>query len=105
MGEPVDVLSPHAHLLAEARSCLAALADAAESVECSAAYERMLIDLDLITDDAGPATYPIVDVGLDELVERAEIALGCLIAFGIDALSVELLIERLHGCAPGAQPM
>lgn len=68
------------------------------------AYERLLIDLDVITEDVGPATYPIVGAGYDELLDRSEFALDGLAAFGVDALSVELLIERLHGCAPGAQP-
>ncbi|GAA2077551.1 hypothetical protein GCM10009821_16510 [Aeromicrobium halocynthiae] len=97
------MLSVHAVALAEARSCLAALADAAASVD-SSAYERLLIDLDVITNDVGPATYPIDDVGFDELVERAEHALDSLKTFGVDALSVKLLTERLNGCAPGPQP-
>lgn len=86
----------YALVLAEARSCLAALADAATTADCAAAYERLLIDLDVITDDAGPATYPMVGVRFDDLVERAELALGCLTAYGVDALEVELLVARLH---------
>lgn len=91
-------------VLAEARSCLAALADVGTSEDCAGAYERLLIDLDVLTDDAGPATYPIVGVSVDELVERAELALGCLTAYGVESLGVELLIARLHGCAPGPAP-
>lgn len=86
----------YALVLAEARSCLAALADGATTADCGAAYERLLIDLDVLTCDVGPATYPIVSV--DELVERAELALGCLTAYGVDGLEVELLVARLHHC-------
>ena len=91
-------------VLAEARSCRAALADAATSADCAAAYERLLIDLDVLTDDAGPATYPIVGVSVDEPVERAELALGCVKAYGVEPLGVELLIARLHACVPGPAP-
>lgn len=69
----------------------------------SAAYERLLMDLDVMTDDFCPATYPLVGVKAEQLVERAEPALGCLVAFGFDGLSVELLIERLNGCVSGPQ--
>lgn len=94
-----------AYCLAEARSCLAALADLATSADTTAAYERLLIDLDVITGDVGPATYLIVGVSVDELVERAEVALGCLTAYGVDALDVELLVARLHDrCDTGGSP-
>jgi hypothetical protein len=54
--------------------------------------------------DAGLATYPIVGVGVDEVVERAELALGCLTPYCVESLGVELLIARLHGGAPGPAP-
>ncbi|MDF1606269.1 hypothetical protein [Nocardioides sp. YIM 152315] len=98
------MLLANAPVLAEARSCLAPLADAATTVDRSAAYERILIDLDVLTGDAGPATYPIVGVGPQSLVMRAECALARLPAFAVDAVSVDLLIDRLHGCGPGPQP-
>jgi hypothetical protein len=105
MGQGRNVLLANALVLAEARSCLAALADAATTVDRSAAYERLLIDLDVLTEDAGPATYPIVGVREEALVARAEFALERLSGLGADGLSVELLIERLRGCAPGAPPV
>ncbi len=86
----------YALVLAEARSCLAALTDVATSADRSAAYERLLIDLDVLKGDVGPAAYSIVDVSVDELVERAKRALGCLTAYGVDALEVALLVARLH---------
>lgn len=91
----------YAVVLAEARSCLAALADAVTSADFAAAYEWLLIDLDVLTDVAGPATYPIVGVSVDELGKRAVLALGCLTACGVESLGVELLIARLHACEPG----
>lgn len=99
------MLLANALVLAEARSCLAALADAATTVDRSAAYERLLIDLDVLTEDAGPATYAIVGVREEALVARAEFALERLSGLGADGLSVEPLIERLRGCAPGAPPV
>lgn len=93
----------HLHCLAETRSCLAALADLAKTPDISAAYERMLIDFDAITGDVGPATYSIVGVSVDDLVERAESALDRLAVIGVDALSLELLIGRLHDCRTGHQ--
>ncbi|MGN6250277.1 MAG: hypothetical protein ACTHNS_00525 [Marmoricola sp.] len=92
----------YALVLAEARSCLPALADAAGSADCSSRFERLLIDLDVLTDDSGPATYQIVGLALNGLVDRAEVALRRLVLVGADAPNVERLIVRLHGCAPGA---
>jgi len=94
----------HACCLAEARSCLAALADLAKSADITAVYERLLIDLDVITGDVGPATYPIAGVSVDELVQRAVLALGCLMGCGVESVGVELLIARLHACEPGSAP-
>ena len=91
----------HAYCLAEARSCLAALADLAESTALSAAYERLLIDLDVLTADAGPATFSLDGVTQEDLVQRAEGALNGLTVFGVDSLGVEVLIERLHGLGLG----
>jgi len=48
------------YALGEARSCLAALAAMAADDEESAYLERILIHLDVITDDVGPATWPMV---------------------------------------------
>lgn len=47
------------YTLGEARSCLAALAAIAADDDESAYSERLLIYLDVITDDVGPATWPM----------------------------------------------
>ena len=51
------MLLPHAHTLAQARTCLAALADAASSEDVSSAYEHVLIELDRIHCDESPDIY------------------------------------------------
>lgn len=54
----VDSMNPtRAYLVAlgEARSCLAALADSTDDVDLSIHYDHLLIELDGITDDIGPA--------------------------------------------------
>lgn len=83
----------HAYLLAlgEARSCLAALADSSTDFYESSHYDRLLIQLDWITDDIGPATYPIA-AGKAELLALLEAAVDRLIDLGTDGLSLELLI-------------
>ncbi len=44
------------YALGEARSCLAALADAATTDDEASYFEWLLIHLDLVTDDVGPTT-------------------------------------------------
>jgi len=88
---------PHLRALAQARSHLAALADGAQSVEASSAYERVLLDLDRIHGDESPA---LDAKGLTD--DRAVLYAGALTAideltdYGIDALDVELVLAKLE---------
>jgi hypothetical protein len=90
------VLLPHALTLAQARSHLAALADRANSVEASSAYEHVLVELDRIHGDQSPA----LDAdGLTEdraiLRAVASSSIEELEQYGIDPLSVELVLAML----------
>lgn len=86
----------YALIVAEARSCLAALADTAPTFDQSVAYDRLLLRLDGLRCDDGPACEPMPGIGRDELQRRVEAAIGQLVNAGIDALSVELLLADLH---------
>jgi len=86
----------HALIVIEARSCLAALAETAPTFGQSVFYERLLLRLDWLHGDDGPACEPMPGVGRDELQRRAETAIQQLVEFGIDALSVELLLADLE---------
>lgn len=95
------MLLPHAHTLARARTCLAALADAASSEDVSSAYEHVLIELDRIHCDQSPDIYP--DIDLDAVVqdpatrfETATSAIEDLKGYGVDPLSVELVLWMLE---------
>jgi hypothetical protein len=90
------MLLSHAIALAEARSSLAALADAAVTFEASVEYERVLLQLDWIHGDDVP--------GLDAsgrtddrnvLFSIAESAIEELVDFDVDALQIELVLARL----------
>lgn len=62
----------HAALIvAEARSCWAALARTAPTFDQSVAYERLL-HLDYLHGDDGPVCEPMPRAGRDELQRRAE---------------------------------
>lgn len=94
----VNTILTYSLALGEARSCLAALADSAADVEESVYCDRLLIKLDWITRDIGPATYPIT-ASKAELLDRLEAAVDRLIDIGADGLSLELLLAdaRLVG--------
>lgn len=86
----------HAHTLAQARTCLAALADEASNDDAASAYEHLLIDLDRIHCDEMP------DVYLDALTQDRAIqfdiataAIEELKVHGVDPLDVELLLWQL----------
>lgn len=87
----------HATTLAETRSYIAALADNARTVWASCAYERALIQLDVLHHDDVPA----LDVsGLTDdrgiLTLLATSAIDCLRDYyGLDPLEVELLHAAL----------
>ena len=89
----------YALVVAETRSCLAALADAATTFGQSVAYDHALLELDGILGDDGPGCEPLPGVGRDELQRRAESAIERLVEFGVDALSVELLLADLEDAA------
>lgn len=90
------MLLSHAQTLAQARSHIAALADQALSVEASSAYERVLLDLDRIHDDECPALdSAVLGDDRDILLSTASAAIEHLGTYGVDALSLELLLAKL----------
>ena len=94
------MLLAHAVALAEARTYLAALADHAACFEASLAYERTLLHLDTIHGDHVPAldSHGLID---DRAALRliAESAIEDLVAHGVDALQVELVLAMLDDAA------
>jgi len=87
----------HATTLAEARSYIAALADAAHTVGASCAYERALIQLDWIHYDDVPA---LDSAGLTKDREVLSMLVTSSLeelrdSFGLDPLEVELLHASL----------
>jgi hypothetical protein len=90
------MLLPHAQTLAQARSYLAALADQALSIEASSAYERVLLELDRVHGDDCPAldTEALSD-DRDILLTAASNAVEELENYGVDPLSVELVLAML----------
>jgi hypothetical protein len=87
----------HALTLAQARSFLAALADTALDDGASAGFEHVLIELDWLHDDESPC---LDTAGLsgdrNVLYLGAVAAIESLVAFGLDALDLELLLVRLE---------
>jgi hypothetical protein len=99
------MLLRHAHTLARARTCLAALADAASSEDVSSAYEHVLIELDRIHCDESPDIYPDIyrDIYRDAVAQNQAIkfeiatsAIEDLKGYGVDPLSVELVLWMLE---------
>lgn len=90
------MLLPHACTLAQARSHLAALADQASTIDASSAYEHVLIELDRIHGDDCPAIDPDGLTGdRASLLAAATSALEELEQYGVDPLSIELIIAML----------
>jgi hypothetical protein len=86
----------HALTLAQARSFVAALADAAVDDDASAAFESVLIELDWLHGDESPGTDTTgLSEDRDVLYLAAAAAIGALALFGVDALDLELLLVRL----------
>ena len=90
------MLLPHAQTLAQARSYVAALADHAMKLDASSAYERVLLELDRVHGDDCPA------LDTEDLTDDRAILLACahsaiqeLADYGVDALSVELILAML----------
>jgi hypothetical protein len=91
------MLLAHAHTLAQARTYLAALADAASSEDASSAFEHVLIELDRIHGDESPDIYfDAVTQNHAIQFEIATSAIEDLKAYGVDSLSVELLLWKLE---------
>jgi len=89
------MLLTHAYLIAEARSCLAVLADSAPSFEESYAYDHALLELDGVLGDEGPGCSELDAADRADLRARAECAIEGLVEFGADALRIELLLASL----------
>jgi hypothetical protein len=85
----------YSRALAEAHSCLAALADGAADIEQASYFERLFISLDQLHPD-GCATYPL-DGDRVALIGRLELAVDRMVALGCDALSLELLLAEVVG--------
>lgn len=86
----------HAITLAEARSYIAALTDTARTVEGSIAYERVLLQLDLVHGDQAPAHEELPhSLATDLLYRLAVKAIRDLVRHGVDALQVELVLANL----------
>lgn len=77
--------------LGEARPCLAALADSTDDIDLSAHFGRLLIQLDYMTGDVGPACAPVTGTHA-ALLDHLEGAADRLIEYGVDGLSLELLL-------------
>jgi hypothetical protein len=94
----------YAIALSEARSCLAALADTAGTVEDSIRYDRLLLDLDFLH-PFSPALEP-VDGPLQELLERLEDAVDRLIALdATNELALEILLAEADPRFPDNQQL
>jgi hypothetical protein len=87
----------HALTLTQARSFVAALADAAVDDDASAAFERVLIELDWLHGDESPGLdTDALSEDRDVLYLAAAAAIESLALFGLDALDLELLLVRLE---------
>ena len=83
-------------LEAAARSSVAALADNARTFEGTVAFERILIQLDLILGDGAPALANRAAVAQRRLFAQAEAAISDLADHGLDALQAALLHNMLR---------
>ena len=91
----------HAHTLAQARTCVAALADEASDDDASSAYEHVLIELDRLHCDQSPDVYPEIYAGAltqDRTIQfdLATAAIEDLKQHGVDPLSLELVLWMLQ---------
>ena len=81
----------YAIALAEARSCLAALADTAQDINESIHCEHLLLDLDGLH-SFGPGLSPTSGTKSEHL-DRLEAAVDKMIEFGGDGLALEMLLD------------
>lgn len=80
----------YAIALAEARSCLAALADSTADFDESVHYEHLLLDLDTLH-PIGPGLSPTAGTKV-ELLDRLEGAVDRMIDLGGDGLRLERIL-------------
>lgn len=95
------MLLAHAQTLTQVRSCLAALADNATTLEASSGYEQTLMALDQIHNDRVPALdTECVASDRSVLTAVATSAIKALVDHGVDLLQQELLLAMLEdACA------
>lgn len=84
------MLLAHATVIAEARSCIAALADTATTVLGSVAYDRALIYLDFVHGDQVPALTDVPVGAPPTLYRLAQQSVSDLGTYGLDPLHIEL---------------
>ena len=89
------MLLAHAITLGQARSHLAALADRAVTIEASSGYEGVLLRLDAIHGEDIPGIHTVETHDRDELFALAQGAIEDLTGHGLDALTVELVLDML----------
>jgi hypothetical protein len=89
------MLLSHAVLLAEARSYVAALADNAGTFDGSMEYERVLLQLDGLHGGAVPPISEALTDKRDVLYTVAQATIENLLAHGVEALEVELVLSML----------
>lgn len=95
-GMPISLV--HAIALAEARSCLAALADRASDFDESVHFEHLLLDLDSIHPD-WPSLHAL-DGGREALLRRLEEAVDRMLEQGGGVLALEVLLAEAHDYRP-----
>lgn len=95
------MLLAQAQTLTQARSCVAALADNAATLEASSGYEQTLMALDQIHDDQVPALDTDgMTSDRTALTTIATSAVKQLVDHGVDPLRLELLLAMLQdACA------
>jgi hypothetical protein len=98
------MLLAHALALAEARSCIAALADRAHTVDGSVEYDRVLLHLDALYGGDIPALGEVAVDDPSVLYDAAENWLVELVGHGVDSLQVELLLAMLEGARAADEP-
>lgn len=98
------MLLAHAVTLAEARSYVAALADNAVTIDASIEYDRVLLQIDFIHGDYVPGISPVPVTERDALFSVAESAIENLVEYGIDGLTVELVLDMLYAARELDEP-
>lgn len=89
------MLLSHAVLLAEARSYVAALADAAEDAAASLEYERVLLQLDWLHAGHVPPITVVPSKDPDILFQVARTSIAGLEAHSIDPLELGICLSML----------